>query len=161
MSVYSVNEIIEMAVQIERNGYAFYHEATKRKGLDVKALEFIKILRDQELNHEKTFLGLRDATDMTVLEASVDWELVSTYLKTIVEERIFNSEDAAIKLAAGAKDIKEIVNNAITFEKDTLLFFHAINDAMNNEKVKMALRRIINEEVSHVLQLNDFRRNLK
>ena len=33
MAAYSVNEIIEMAVQIERNGYAFYDEAAKRKDL--------------------------------------------------------------------------------------------------------------------------------
>ena len=31
MAIYSVNEVIEMAVQIERSGYAFYNEAVKRK----------------------------------------------------------------------------------------------------------------------------------
>ena len=37
MPAYSINEIIEMAVQIERNGYAYYHEATKRRDLDDKS----------------------------------------------------------------------------------------------------------------------------
>lgn len=160
MSTYSVNEIIEMAVNIERNGFAFYHEATKRKDLDEKAREFIAFLRDQELNHEKTFLGLRDEQDVQVLELSHDWEMVSAYLNSIIEGRLFNSEASAIKAAAEAKDLKTVLDHAITFEKDTLLYFHAINDITVNEKAKSALRRIINEEVTHVLKLNDFKKNL-
>ncbi|HOH59834.1 MAG TPA: ferritin family protein [Candidatus Cloacimonadota bacterium] len=160
MAVYSVNEVIEFAVQIEKNGYAFYHEASKRKDLNPKAKDFIEFLRDQELNHEKTFLALRDDDDMQHLELTQDWELIAEYLKTIVAGRIFNNEDSAIKKAANAKDIKEIVENAISFEKDTLLYFHAINDNLVNEKAKHALRKIIHEEVSHVLKLNDFKKTL-
>ncbi|HRV11228.1 MAG TPA: hypothetical protein P5226_07680, partial [Candidatus Cloacimonas sp.] len=115
MPVYSINEIIEMAVQIERSGYAFYNEATKRKDLDDKsrelitrkwfrdkelypglpelsevkpATELITWLRDQELEHEKKFLNLRDDSELKSLELSQDWELVALYLKTIVEGRI-------------------------------------------------------------------------
>jgi len=161
MSTYSVNEIIELAVQIERNGYAFYHSALKRKDLDKQALEFITLLRDQELNHEKAFLSLRDDTDLKVLEMSPEWELVADYLRTIVDARIFNNEDAAIRLATGARDILDIIAYAISFEKDTLLFFHAINDAMHSDKTKMVIRKIINEEVTHILRLTEFRSKLK
>ena len=55
MAIYSVNEVIEMAVQIERSGYAFYNEAVKRKDLDEKAKDFLIYLRDEELRHEKPF----------------------------------------------------------------------------------------------------------
>lgn len=160
MAVYSVNEVIEMAVQIEKNGYAFYHEATKRKDVDVKAKEFLEFLRDQELNHEKIFMNLRDELDMNVLELSQDWELVAEYLKTIVEGRIFNSEHSAIQLATQAKDLRGIIDNAIVFEKDTLLYFHAISENVTSAKTKTVLRNIINEEVTHVLKLNDFKKRL-
>lgn len=160
MSVFSVNEVIEMAVQIEKNGFAFYHEATKRKDIDAKALEFLTYLRDQELDHEKTFLNLRDDQDMSILEMSPDWELVAEYLKTIVDGRIFNNEHSAIQMAANAKGLANIIDNAITFEKDTLLYFHAIADNVTNAKTKTTLRRIINEEVSHVLKLNDFKKRM-
>lgn len=160
MAAYSVNEIIEMAVQIERNGYAFYDEAAKRKDLDDDSRKLITWLRDAELDHEKTFLRLRDEVDNMVLELSTDWDMVAAYLKTIVESRIFNSEDSAIRKAAEAKDLMGVIDNAITFEKDTLLYFHAISDGISNDKAKTALRRIINEEVSHVLKLNDFKKKL-
>ena len=160
MAAYSVNEIIEMAVQIERNGYAFYDEAAKRKDLDDDSRKLITWLRDAELDHEKTFLRLRDEVDNMVLELSTDWDMVAAYLKTIVESRIFNNEDSAIRKAAEAKDLMGVIDNAITFEKDTLLYFHAISDGISNDKAKTALRRIINEEVSHVLKLNDFKKKL-
>jgi rubrerythrin len=160
MSAYSVNEIVELAVQIEHNGFAFYHEATKHKGLDDKSLELLTTLRDQELNHEKIFLALRDDEDMNNLVLSQDWELVASYLQTIVASRIFNTEDAAIRLATDAGDVKDILNYAIQFEKDTLLFFHTVKDALANPKAQAAVARIIQEEISHVLRLNDYRLQL-
>lgn len=160
MAAYSVNEIIEMAVQIERNGYAFYNEAAKRKDLDDDSRKLITWLRDAELDHEKTFLRLRDEVDNMVLELSTDWDMVAAYLKTIVESRIFNSEDSAIRKAAEAKDLMGVIDNAITFEKDTLLYFHAINDAIKDDRARNVLRRVIQEEVSHVLLLNDIMKTL-
>jgi rubrerythrin len=157
MPVYSVNEIIEMAVQIEHNGYAFYHEATKHKGLDAKALKLLTSLRDQELKHEKTFLGLRDNEDMKGLVLSKDWELVANYLKTIVDSRIFNTENAAIKLAIKAKSMKDILDYAIQFEKDTLLYFHTVKDAISLKKAQDAVAKIIQEEISHIMKLTEFK----
>ena len=159
MSLYSVNEVIEFAVQIEKNGYAFYDEAAKRKDLDQRSRDFLIYLRDQELNHEKSFLALRTDDDLAELNLAQDWEMVSNYMRAIIEGRIFDSPEAAIKKAAEAKSLLEIVDNAIAFEKDTLLFFHAINDGATNLRCKPPCR-IITEEVSHVLQLNDFKKTI-
>jgi rubrerythrin len=160
MSAYSVNEVIEMAVQIERNGYAFYNEATKRKDLDTKSREFLTMLRDQELNHEKIFLALRDDSDLKMLELSQDWEMVGMYLKTITDARIFNTPEAAIKLATNAMKVMDIVDYAIGFEKDTLLYFHAIKDVVNSPKAQLAIAKIIHEEITHVLRLTEFKAQL-
>ncbi|MGI6198709.1 MAG: ferritin-like domain-containing protein [Candidatus Cloacimonadaceae bacterium] len=160
MAAFSVNEIVELAVQIERNGYAYYDEATKRKDLDSKSLELLTFLRDAELDHEKTFLGLREELDLDELELAGDWEMVSSYLNAIVAGRIFNDPNSAIKRATEAKDVMEVIKNAITFEKDTLLYFHAINDAIKDDRARNVLRRVIQEEVSHVLLLNDIMKTL-
>ena len=160
MAAFSVNEIVEMAVQIDRDGYAYYDEATKRKDLDAKSLELLTFLRDAELDHEKTFLGLRNELDFDELELSGDWEMIASYLNTIVAGRIFNDPESAIKRATEAKDVLEVIKNAITFEKDTLLYFHAINDGIKDERARQVLRRVIQEEVSHVLLLNDMMKKL-
>ncbi len=160
MAAYSVNEVIEMAVQIEKNGYAFYNEASKRKDLDEPSIELLTYLRDEELTHEKTFLALRDEIDIEVLKLSVDWELIAEYLKAIVDSRIFSSESSALQFVANAKDANEIIHNAITFEKDTLLYFHALSDNISDPKTHNALRKIINEEIRHILKLNEFKKKM-
>jgi rubrerythrin len=156
MEKYSLNEIVELAVQIERNGYAFYNEALKRKDLDQKANALITELRDQELNHEKIFLHLRDDKDLMLLGLSPDWELVGNYMKAMVDSRLFNTPDAAIKLATDAKNFNDVLKYAIAFEKDTLLFFYSIYDNITEDKSRRVIHQIINEEISHVVRLTDF-----
>jgi len=41
-----------------------------------------------------------------------------------------------------------------------LLYFHALSDSISNPKALKVLRRIINEEVSHIMRLNDFKKGL-
>jgi hypothetical protein len=88
---------------------------------------------------------------------TMDWELISSYLKTIVESRLFTNETSAIKAATQAIDFNAILDAAINFEKDTLLYFHTIKDAINSEKGKLAVAKIIHEEITHVLKLTEFK----
>ena len=156
MPTYSLNEIVELAVQIERNGYEFYNEASKRKDIDEEALALLVLLRDQELHHEKIFLHLREDKDMMIIDKSPDWELVGFYMKSIVNSRLFTSPDSAIKLASESSNFQELLKYAITFEKDTLLFFYTINDNLMNGQAQAVLRKIINEEIKHVLILTEY-----
>ncbi len=156
MQQFSLNEVVELAVQIERNGYAFYNEALKRKDLTPDAHALLTELRDQELNHEKIFSHLRDEQDMTILEQSPDWELVGYYMKAMVDSRIYNSPEAAIRHVNAAKGFIDILLYAIAFEKDTLLFFYTIYDNITIDKSRKIIHEIINEEISHVVRLTEY-----
>ncbi|MCB5231069.1 MAG: ferritin family protein [Candidatus Cloacimonas sp.] len=157
MATFSINEIIEMAAQIEKCGYAYYDNALKQSFLSKEAKELLTMLRDQELKHEKYFNSLRDEEEYQVMLADSDWETVSSYLKAIIRQRIFSTEDAAINLATNAKTEKEILENAINFEKDTILYFMSIKDSITDSRAKEVLDIIIKEEVDHVLKLTLYR----
>ncbi len=157
MSNFSANEIVEMAVQIEKSGYAYYNQALKNDFLSADAKELLTFLRDQEEKHEKYFLSLRDNYDLYDLDMTQDWELISSYIKMITDSRMFSDEKSAIRLLTQAENDLFIINNAIIFEKDTLLFFHAVKDNIKNEKSKTLLQEIIQEEISHVFRLNDYK----
>ncbi len=160
MQKFSLNEVIEMAVQIEQSGYSYYDKALQRKDLDEEAKNLITFLRDEEIRHEKTFMALRDHLDEVEIEQSQDWDVVGSYMQAIVDSRIFSSPASAIQTAIEAKNVTEVLLNAISFEKDTLLYFHALDDQVNGGKAKEAIRIIINEEISHVRKLNEFREQL-
>jgi len=159
MQKFSADEVIELAVQIEKNGYTFYANALKRKDLSDKSRNLLELLRAEEVNHEATFKALRSG-DLSSLGDIVNWQDVSAYLKTIAGTHIFNKADAAIKLATEAKNEHEILENAVQFEKDTLLFFHSIYRDTPDEDTRQILNRIINEEVSHVTRLIEMLKTL-
>jgi len=151
MEKFSIDEIIELAIQIEKNGYTFYDRALERKDLTENSRNVLEHLRQEEVKHEQTFKALRSG-DVNRGDL-VSWQEVSSYLKTIAGAHIFNRSDSAIKLAVDARDELEIIENAIQFEKDTLLFFHSIYRNTNNNNTKNVLNTIIDEEVAHVTKL--------
>ena len=84
---------------------------------------------------------------------SGDWEMVGSYLSYIAESHIFSQPDASINLATKANNEKDIILNAIAFEKDTLLFFHSLIDSVNDERSRKVIKNIIDEEKNHVMKL--------
>ncbi len=153
MERFSINEIIELAVQIEKKGYTFYNKALERKNLNSNSTELLKKLRNDEIVHEQTFKRMRTEMNQEEITLSGDWQEVSSYLRTISDSHIFSNPDAAIKLATSAYDEKELIENAIQFEKDTLLFFYFIKKFVAKKRSKEAIENIIAEEVSHVVKL--------
>ena len=155
MEKFSINEIIEMAVQIEKSGYTFYNNALKRKGLSLNFAELLEKLRDDEIVHEQTFKRMRTELDREVIILSGDWQEVSSYLRAISDSHIFSKPDAAIKLATSAYNEKELIENAIQFEKDTLLFFNSIHEKIEDGATRKALKKIIDEEIFHIEKLRN------
>ena len=153
MIFFSKNEIIEMAVKIEKQGFAFYDRALQRNDLSNNAKKLLQTLRDEEKVHEQTFLNLREKIDNFDLRSDINWDEAKLYIQSMVDTHLFNQPEKAIQLAASARDMKDLVSNAIQFEKDTLLFFYFINKFVTKEKSKKAIENIIDEEVSHVVKL--------
>lgn len=160
MNLFSANEVIEMAVQIEKSGYTFYDRALKKEQLKNSTRELLTLLRDQEIKHEQFFLSLRDQKDLFSLDETQDWDMISSYIRMITDARLFNDESSAIKLVDKAETDLELVNYAITFEKDTLLFFHTLKEKINGEKTKQIVQEIIQEEITHVFHLTEYKKNL-
>ena len=160
MAKFSINEIIEFAVQIERSGYDFYNNTLARKDLNPVAHTLIRKLRDDERVHEATFKGLRSSENLNKLGDKIAWQEAASYLKTIALSHLFNEPKSSIKKAAAAKDDKDIIKHAIQFEKDTLLFFNALSKCFDDPKTKRVLDKIINEEMSHVTKLKKVQEKL-
>lgn len=160
MTTFSVDEIIEMAVLIEKSGWTFYDNALKKKKLDPKARELLEKLKDQEGQHEAFFKSILNEKDLELTSYGADQELVNDYLRAIINYQIFNSPDSAIRAVEQSKDELELIKTAISFEKDTLLYFQGIKDVIKDSEAKNILERIILEEFSHILLLSLYRDKL-
>ncbi len=146
----SEKEIFSMAMEVEKSGKAFY-ETILAGAKDEKIKELFSFLAEQEENHYKFFKKqYENAGSMNI--SGEDWEDISEYIKATTDSRFFLGEDQAIKAAKKAGGVEEAVDIAISFEKDTLLFFYEIKN-VTPAASKEASQKIIDEEKKHVLML--------
>lgn len=152
MEKYSISEIIEQAVQTEKLGYQFYTTIADRFKADSDLKKLFEKLAAKELVHEKRFSELKEITGTTEPEG---WEEASQYLRAIVESEFFLGSHKSLPALEYVSTVETAVSFALGFEKETLLYFHTIRDAV---KEKDVVDEIINEEKSHIMWLNAFRK---
>jgi rubrerythrin len=154
MEKFSVREVVEQAVRTERLGYEFYTSMAKKFEGHDGLRKLFGTLAGKELVHEKTFQELEG---MIGDDEPEGWDEVSEYLRTIVESEFFLARNRSLPNLDHVKTVEEAVKFAVGFEKETLLHFHALRDAV---KEKDLVDEIINEERSHIMWLTRFKDTL-
>ncbi|MBI5641013.1 MAG: ferritin family protein [Nitrospirae bacterium] len=155
MERYSISEVIEQAVQTEKLGYDFYTSMAKRFSSDEGLKKLFDTLASKERVHEQRFIELKEIVKE---EEPQGWEEVSYYLRAIVESEFFLGRHKALPSLEHVKTVEDAVAYAMGFEKETLLYFHVIRDAI---KEKDVVDEIINEERSHIMWLVKFKDSFK
>ncbi len=154
-ATFTVREALEQAIQTERLGYKFYTFMADRFKDSEGLKRLFDILAQKETEHEKTFRGLMERLGETSEEG---WDEVTLYLRAIVESEFFLGKNKSLPSMDGIRDIEDAVHFAIGFEKETLLYFFGIKDAV---KEKDIIDEVINEEKSHIRWLVNFKNGLQ
>ena len=155
--VLSSDEILTMAMEIEKSGKAFYTAVAERTD-DPEMRDFFRFLAEEEDRHYAYFSRLeKEAPALEI--GNEDWEEISEYIRATTDSRFFIGEDRAIRQAKQADGIIEAVDTAIGFEKDTLLFFYELYQVTPSAS-KAAAGDIIDEEKRHIRMLSDKRKEL-
>ena len=156
MNKYSIDEVLEMAVQTETLGYQFYTSMAEKFKKDDGLVKLFSILASKEKLHEKVFAGLKDQVRKSGTEP-IAWEEVTNYMRAFVESEFFLGRSKALPSMDHLKTVGEVVKFALGFEKETLLYFMELRSIVKEKKV---VDEIINEEKSHIVWLDAFKRGL-
>lgn len=146
---FNADEIFEMAEQMERNGSKFYRDAAEGVSkADEK--EWLLQLARMEDAHEKIFQSLRatltaDDARSTVFDPQGESAL---YLKALVDTKVFYEKDIDTSSMHG------ILKAAIQAEKDSIVFYLGMKDAVAQDKGKARIDEIIREEMGHIRLLS-------
>lgn len=154
MENYSINEVLEQAVQTEKLGYEFYTSMAKRFAENEELGKLFDTLALKERSHEKRFQDLKETVKDDKL---TDWYEVSKYLRVIVESEFFIGKEKSLPSLGHVTTISDAVEFALGFEKETLLYFYALRDVVQE---KNAVDEIISEEKSHIAWLGNFKSTL-
>ncbi|MCX7785402.1 MAG: ferritin family protein [candidate division WOR-3 bacterium] len=149
---YSAVEVIEMAIKTEETGFAFYTDAAKTTRLKSLASLFTQ-LAQEEKKHKKFFNDLFSIVKRGPATIPFDWEEVGLYLKAITDSKFFLGKDKALSFLKRAKSPKALLDYALAFEKETLLFYHEIKNFVKPEEQDI-VSKIIDQEKEHIRKLS-------
>ncbi len=155
----SPEDVMKLALQIEKNGKMIY-DAAAQKAQTPELTELFQFLAQEENNHIDTFQKIyRDfKIGGSGLEISNPDDIV--YLETLVKSQIFQGKDKAINLIQDVGDPLQLINLALSFERDAMLFFMKLY-RMICAKDRDLISKLIKEEEGHIVKLTEIQYRLK
>jgi rubrerythrin len=152
--MFLANEILDMAIQFEKNGEAVYLSAAA-KVLDPALSALLEWMAGEESRHAKCFFRLKQKKtggDNHPFSQELSREL----LDEMIGDQSFSLEDvdfSAIELQ------DDLVRTFMEFEKDTILFYEMLTPFIKDAETRTILETIIDEENNHIERLKAFWEN--
>ena len=140
---FNADEIFEMAEQLERNGARFYRTAAE-SNVGPANREMLLKLAAMEDDHEKTFKSLRAQLTSQERQSNV----FDPEGETLANTRVFFEKKIDVS------SMKEILKSAIEAEKDSIVFYLGMKEAVPEPLGKKRLDEIIKEEMAHIRLLS-------
>jgi rubrerythrin len=155
--VFRAGEILDMAVQIEEQGLAFY-ESCARASLGPQTRAVFEYLIDQEKKHVEIFTRMKRGLEDSPLPESYPGE-TRRYIESFVKDQVFSDPAEAAQKAAEISEPREAVAFAIGFEQRSILFYSAMKEVVRSSE-GAAIDRVMEEEHDHIRRLVKLQRDL-
>ena len=153
MEKYSVREIIEQAIQTEKLGNEFYTKMAEKFHDNKELKKLFETLSAHEVRHGNSFVALKEKVKD---EEPEGWDEVTPYLRAIVDSEFFLGKDKCLPSLEHVKTALEAVDFALCFERETLLYYYTLREATKEKEI---LDKIIREEKSHIIWLNNLKKS--
>ena len=152
--MFGVEEVFDIAIDIERNGAAFYREAAAIVPGDAVRQELLDLAKMED-EHEETFRVMkRNALGDEALASWHDPEgEAAAYLQGIATGKVFSSGADAIRTLPQPPTIADVLRYAIERERESVLFFTGMRSTVPANLGSEKIDAIISQELGHVVLL--------
>lgn len=156
--IFSGNELLNVAISIERRGMTFYDIMAKSADNEVARAVF-EALVNMEREHITIFEDMIDEIGLSHVPESASPEY-SGYLQALIEDSVFTDDMITSEMATQADSDIKALELAISAEKDSILFYYEMKELMPKQ-VYPVIERVILEEKSHLQQLTEVKKRLQ
>jgi len=142
---FNAKDVFEMAKQIERNGTKFYTTAAAGVTGDAEKKLLLHLAKMEE-KHEQTFADLeKELTEKETTPTAFDPnDEAALYVKALADTKVFFDKKIDVT------SMKEILKDAITAEKDSIVFYLGMRDLVPGKLGGQRIDDIIKEEMAHI-----------
>jgi len=148
--MFTLTDIIEIAVQIEKNGESTYRRA-QRKTSDPSLADLLGLLADEELEHQRWFAELKGRVGTKAVDKNLE-AMGRELFQNILGEKAFSLDEVDLSQVS---DIQTIMRVSAEFEQDTVVFYEMLEPFVEDAQSRDDLRLIIEEEKRHLRKLQD------
>jgi len=149
--MFSIQEILDLAVRLEQNGEAFYREATKQF-LDPSLVTLLQWVAEEEVKHADWFSEKKTAWPGggSGFESK---EIERDLLVGILGDQVFSLKEVDF---SRIHSVQALVEVAVEFEKDTILFYEFLQSLVGDKETGDKLEEIAEEERLHIKRLEQY-----
>ncbi len=157
MALYSVDEVFQIAIQIEQAGQIFY-ETVARASISPVVAQMCRHLAGQENVHIQQFSAMRDAAVEKSEKRRMPMEKME-FVQAMTQDEVLPMAQEAKRVASEC-GLDEVLEMAIRMENDAVAFYTELLEAVD-EQDAAGVRAIIDQEKAHAIQLTEARAELE
>ncbi|THB71181.1 MAG: hypothetical protein D6B25_19075 [Desulfobulbaceae bacterium] len=146
--MFTVADIRDIAIQIEKNGEEAYRRAGE-EAEDSALAEIFFYMADEEKKHRQWFESIKIDKVLSEEELALE-EMGRQLLKEMIAGQTFTMDETSL---SKVDSFREMVKQSQVFEKDTVLFYEFLKGIIDDAQVEKQLDQIIEEEQKHFAQL--------
>ncbi|SMB87398.1 Rubrerythrin [Desulfonispora thiosulfatigenes DSM 11270] len=143
-------EVLNFAVQVEKNGEIFYNTVAELSE-DAKVKEIFTGLAKAEAQHIVDFTALMEGVSNVETPEAYEGEF-EEYMKALVDSHVFIKNTDVKALAGKVSSPREAIDLAMSFEKDSILFFSELRRVVTDHN-QNTIDDLINQEHAHIRTL--------
>lgn len=155
--MFRASEVIEIAVTMEKNGRALYQAmaaATASPGLK----DLLEKLAEAETQHIADFNRLARQFENYAPPETYPGEY-EDYVKALVAASVFARDLDPEELARRCTTDEALLDLALDFEKETILFLHTFQRLIFSHEEQKAVVGLIRQEEEHIVKLTAAKRH--
>ena len=152
---FNAGEIFQVAIEIEKNGLAFYEKAFEAVS-DPEIRELFGALAKDEVAHMDRFQSLLSKLPEELKLPTVsdlDQEL-DLYIQDLARQHVFGTGEEFKSELAQIRTVEDALKLALRFEKDSVIFYLGIQEATCEGKARDVVGLLVKEEQQHVRRLS-------
>jgi rubrerythrin len=146
--MFTIADICNIAIQIEKNGEETYLNASKTVD-DQHISEVLLWMAKEEAHHAQWFENLNANIKVSEEQRKIE-AMGKSLLQDMVKGNSFLLGQGELE---GAESVEAVISRSIELERDTILFYEFLLGFLEDEETIQQLKTIITEEQNHMKQL--------
>jgi rubrerythrin len=147
---FSASDIVEIAIEIEKNGRSFYENFAKKTRIKNVA-DFFRDMAQEETQHEKDFQVILSSV-MQHKPCDIYPQEYLAYINAIAGGYLFKDNDDFRERASRIDSENAAIDFSLGMEKDSILLYEEMKKIVSDAD-KALIEAIIDQEREHVKRL--------